>query len=139
MTTGTAGNTARQYHTCQVHYLRCGITYADNGVVKTVGIIPAGSQILNTLSGVFVRTAFNAGTSNVLDIGTSANDDLYATDLALGTKAFVAFDEAATATDVNAWYVSSDTTITATVALSGTAATAGEAEVVIAYLPDIDQ
>ena len=139
MATGTAATTARQIATQQTHYLRCGITFADNGVAKVVGIIPAGSQIINLNSGVYIREAFNAGTSNVLDIGTSADDDLYATDLALGTKAFVAIDEAATATNVNAWYVTVDTTITATVALSGTAATTGLAEVIIFYVPDNDK
>jgi hypothetical protein len=139
MATGTAATTARQLATQQIHYLRCGISFADNGVAKVVGIIPAGSQMVNLISGVFVREVFNAGTSNVLDIGTSANDDLYGTDIALGTKAFVALDEAATATDVNTWYVTADTTITATVALSGTAATTGLAEVVIAYIPDNDR
>ena len=139
MATGTAATTARQLATQQVHYLRCGITFADNGVAKIVGIIPAGAQIINLTSGVYIREAFNAGTSNVLDIGTSADDDLYATDLALGTKAFVAIDEAATATNVNAWYVTVDTTITATVALSGTAATTGAAEVIINYIVDNDR
>ena len=138
MTTGTAGTSARTFHTQQIHYLRKTVVFGDNGVAKTVGVIPAGSQILNTISGVFVTTAFNAGTSNVIDIGTTANDDLYGTDIALGTKAFVALDEAATATDVNTWLVSADTTITATPALAGTAATAGSAEVVIAYIPDND-
>lgn len=118
-----------------VQYLRTSVTFNDNGVVKTMGTIPAGSQILNTISGVFIRTVFNAGTTNVIDVGSSADGDLYATDIALGTKAFVALDEAATATGVDAWYIAADTTFTTTVALSGTAATTGAAEVVIAYLP----
>lgn len=135
MATGTAGTAAREYHTDQVHYLAKRIAYTD-GVAKvtTLGIVPAGAQILNAISGVFVSTAFNAGSGNVLDIGTSADDDLYGTDIALGTKAFVALDEAATATGVNAWYVSADTTFTCTVALTGTAPSAGEATVVIAYV-----
>jgi hypothetical protein len=136
--TGTAGSVARQYATQQIHYLRENLTFADNGVAKTVGVIPAGSQILNTISGVYVNTVFNAGSGNVLDIGTSANDDLYGTDIALGTVAFVALDEAASASGVNAWYVASDTTITATVALTGTAAGTGSATVVIAYIPNND-
>jgi hypothetical protein len=122
MATGTAATTARQLATQQTHYLRCGITYADNGLVKTVGIIPAGSQMINLTSGVYIREVFNAGTTNVLDIGTTADDDLYAT-----------------ATNVNTWYVTVDTTITATVALSGTAATTGQAEIIIAYIPDNDR
>lgn len=137
--TGTAGSVAREYATQQIHYLRCGLTFADDGVAKTVGVIPANSQILNTISGVYVRTVFNAGSTNVLDIGISSNDDLYGTDIALGTVAFVALDEAASASGVNAWYVTSDTTITATVDLTGTAATTGAAEVIIAYVPDNDK
>lgn len=139
MATGTAATTARQLATQQIHYLRCGISFVDNGLVKTVGTIPAGSQMINLTSGVYIREVFNAGTSNVLDIGTTADDDLYATDLALGTKAFVALDEAATAANVNTWYVTVDTTITATVALSGTAATTGLAEIIIAYIVDNDR
>jgi hypothetical protein len=71
----------------------------------------------------------------VLDIGrsaatggVSADDDFYATDLAMGSIAFVPLDEAVTMA------VAADTTITATLALSGTAATAGSAEVFIAYM-----
>jgi hypothetical protein len=130
---------AREYELQMIHYLRLGLTFADDGVQKTVGILPAGAQMLPTISGVYVRTVFNAGTTNVLDIGTVANDDLYATDLALGTKAFVALDESAAAADVNTFYVSVDTTIVATVDLTGTAATTGEAEVIIAFIPDNDR
>lgn len=129
--------TSRLFHTQQIHYLRCNISYADGASkVYTIGSAPAGSQIIQALSGVYVTTAFNAGTTNVLDIGTTADDDLYATDLALGTKAFVAIDEAATATNVNTWYLSSETTFTCTLALTGTAASAGAGVVVIAYIPN---
>jgi hypothetical protein len=134
MATGTQGTSAVYYATQTVHYLRKNFTYADNGKVLDVGTLPAGAQMLNTISGVFVTTVFNAGTGNVLDIGTSADDDLYATDLALGTKAFVALDETAATGLVNTWYVSTDTKITATPALSGTAATTGAGVIVIAFL-----
>ena len=136
MPTNTPGTTARQSQVQAIHYLRRNVVFGDNGIARTVGIIPAGSQIIQALSGVYVTTAFNAGTTNVLDIGTTADDDVYATDLALGTRAFVAIDEAATAAGVNTWLVTADTTILATVALAGTAATAGSAEVVIAYIPN---
>ena len=120
---------ARVYHTQQVHYLKLAVTFADNGVVKTLGTIPSGSTILKAMSGVLVNVVFNAGTTNVLDIGTTADGDLYATDLALGSIAFVALDEAVTMA------VAADTTLTATVALAGTAATTGSAVIVIAYIP----
>ena len=126
------GTTARVYPYQLIHYLRKGFTFADDGSVLTVGIIPAGAQILRALSGVEVNVAFNAASTNVLDIGTTANDDLYATDLALGTIAFVPLDEAVSMT------VAAATTITATVDLTGTAATTGQGEIVIAFLPDND-
>lgn len=128
-----ATKTARLFHTQQVHYLRAAVTYADNGVVKQLGTIPAGSLILKPISGLHVVTAFNAGTSNVIDIGTSADDDLFGTDMALGTAGFIPLDEA-----IGGYYVSADTDMTATVALSGTAATAGSGVIVIAYIPNND-
>lgn len=134
MATGTAGTSARQFHTQQVHYLRKSITYLDDGLTVTVGTIPAGSLVLKPLSGVAVTTVFNAGTTNVLDVGpsTDSGTDLWATDLALGTLAFVPLDEAVTS------LVSVDTVVQAAVDLTGTAATTGAAEIVICYIPDND-
>tara|TARA_R110000822_G_C15336083_1_gene495266 strand:+ start:7042 stop:7425 length:384 start_codon:yes stop_codon:yes gene_type:complete len=123
---------ARDYQKQMIHYLRKTVVFGDDGVAKTVGEIPAGALILKALSGVAVQTVFNAGTTNTLNIGTSADDNLYATLLALGALAFVPCDEAV------GFRVDADTTITATVVLTGTAATTGEAEVVIAYIPDND-
>jgi hypothetical protein len=116
-----------------VHFLRKSIAFTDNGTALTVGVIPAGSLILKPMSGVHVTTVFNAGSTNVLDVGTSDNDDLFGTDLALGTANFIPLDET-----IGGYLVSADTTITATVGLSGTAATTGAGEVVIAYVPDTD-
>lgn len=134
MATGTAGTTARIYSTQQVHYLRKSITFADDGTTVTVGTIPAGSLVLKPLSGVAVTTVFNAGSTNVLDMGpsTDSGTDLWATDLALGTLAFVPLDEAVT------FLVSVDTVVQAAVDLTGTAATTGAAEIIICYIPDND-
>lgn len=126
------GSNARVYHTQQIHYLRKSVSYTDNGTAVTVGTIPSGATIVKPISGVNVDTAFDAGTTNTLNIGTSADDNLYATLLAVGAIAFVPLDEAVALT------VSADTDITATVVLTGTAATAGAGEVVIAYIPDND-
>lgn len=132
MATGTAGTVARDYGRQMVHYLRKTVTFSDNGTAVTVGIIPAGSVLLKPISGVSVATAFDAGSTNTLNIGTSADDNLYATLISIGATNFVALDEAVSNR------VDADTTITATVVLTGTAATAGEAEVVICYIPDND-
>lgn len=126
------GSDARQFHTQQIHFLRKSFAFGDNGTALTVGKLPAGATILKPLSGANVDVAFDAGTTNTLNIGTSANDNLYGTLLALGSIAFVPLDEAVAMT------VSAETTITATVVLTGTAATAGNGEIVIAYVPDTD-
>lgn len=113
-----------------IHYLRKEIVFGQNGQQVYVGSIPAKSLILKPISGVQVATVFNAGTSNVLDIGTTADDDLFATDLALGTANFVPLDES-----IGGFLVTQDTDIIATVVLGGTAATTGSGEVVIGFLP----
>lgn len=123
---------ARQYHHQMIHFLRKSIAYTDEDTAVTIGIIPSGSVILKALSGVTVSTAFNAATTNQLDIGNSGDPNLYGTLLALGATDFVPLDEAVS------YLVTQDTTITATVTLTGTAATAGAAEVTIAYIPDTD-
>lgn len=120
---------ARRYSQQMVHYLRKDITYADAGVAKTVGVIPAGSVILKPNSGINVHTAFNSSGTDLIDVGTSADDDLYATDLAAQTVGFAPLDEAVS------FYVAADTTITATYSQSVADATAGAAQVVIAYIP----
>ena len=133
MATNTKGGTALLYQQAVVHFLRKTVTFADDEVAIQVGIVPAGTLILKPMSGVHVTTAFNSGTKNAVDIGTDANDDLWGTDLALGTATFVPLDEA-----VGGYVVSEDTIVTATVDLTGTAATAGEAEVVICFVPDFE-
>ena len=118
---------ARKYHTQQVHYIDATLNF-DSGVV-TVGTAPAGAILLKPISGASVNVAFNAGTNNFIDIGTTANDDLYGTDLAGGTIAMVPLDEAVTQV------LAADTTFTATYAQTGTAASAGSARIIIAYIP----
>lgn len=135
MTTGVAGSTARQYHTQQTHYLRRSIAYTDDGLTLDLGYVPAGAIVIN--AGVIVKTAFNAGSTNVLDIGTSADTDGMATDLALGTVGRVLADELATSNDLGPY--SADTLLQCVVDLTGTAATTGEAEVFVEYIVDNDR
>ena len=132
MATGTAGTAARQYHQTMVHYLRKTVTFEDDAAV-TVGILPEGAVIVPDLSYAVVTTAFNAATTNTLHVGSSGDNDLFATALAMGSIASVKFDEM-TASNL----LSADTTITATYNQSGTAATAGSVEVIVAYIPDND-
>lgn len=125
------GSTARLFESQQIHFLRETVTFEDNGNAVTVGVIPAGSVILPTISGVSVRTAFDDSGTDLIDVGTSSDGDAYATNLAGQTVAFAALDE------LSSGYVDSDTTITATYAGQNSDATAGVAVVLIAYVPDL--
>jgi hypothetical protein len=129
MATGTAGTSARHYTQHQTHYLYKAFTFADDGSALSMGYVPGGSYILR--GGVVVSTAFNAGSTNVLDIGTAADDDGFATDLALGTVGVIVADEMATSNDA---YCAADTQILATVDLTGTAATTGAGLAWVEYL-----
>ena len=130
MATGTAGSKGQMYHTNQVHYFARTFSYTDDGSVLTLGTMPPGACVLE--AGVHVHTAFNAGSTNVLDIGTSTDDDGFATDLALGTIGRIVADEMATTND--GYSATADVTITATVDLTGTAASAGSATVYVTYI-----
>ena len=130
MATGTAGTSARAYSQQMVHYLRKRfLETGGQSTVYTLGTIPAGSVILKPISGVMVNVAATAASNKLMNIGTTANDDLYGTVVSLASIAFVPLDESVSMT------VSTDTTLTATMALTGTAGTAGVFDVVIAYIP----
>lgn len=124
---------ARQYHTQQVHYLRKSIFHTDAGKAVAVGTVPAGALVLYPLSGAYVATGFNGSGTDLLDIGTTSNDDLFATDLDVSSAGWKACDE-----NVAGYLVSAATTITATYADANSNSSAGEAVVVIAYIPDND-
>ena len=119
---------ARVLHTQQTPYFRRRIIFSETGTI-TIGTIPAGAVIIN--AGVVVTTAFNAGTTNTLDIGTSGDTDGFATALALGTIGRIVADEMATSNDL---YSTSEVTLQCVVTLSGTAATAGEGFVYVEYI-----
>ncbi len=116
-----------------IHYLRKKVSYLDGATtVVQVGTVPTGSIVLR--GGVVVTTAFNAASTNVLDIGTVADDDGFATDLAMGTIGVIVADEMATTNDMGP--MTADTSIIATHAQTGTAATTGEGYVWIEYMPN---
>jgi hypothetical protein len=105
---------------------------ADAGVAQSLGTIPAGSVILKPASGVAISEVFTAGDTSsaaVVDIGSAADDDLFATNLGLDALGFVPCDEAVS------FYVAADTELTATIGVTGTV-TGGVAKVVVAYVPN---
>lgn len=126
---GTEGQLARVFHHELIHFLRKNITFDDVGKTIVVGVLPRNAQILDTLSGVYVDTAFNAGTTNTIDVGTSASGTAYATALASGSTG----KKVLTTTPL----LAAETTVTATLNTAGTAASAGKATIIVAYIPDL--
>lgn len=116
-----------------VHYISRDFTFADAGTTITVGVVPIGGTVIR--GGVVVSTAFNGDTTNTLDIGTAADTDGFATDLALGTIGVIATDEMATTNDAGPY--TSDTTIQAVV-VSTASASAGVGRVWVEYILDPD-
>ena len=123
------------YEGAQVRYLSRIVTFADGTV--SLGWLPGNSFVID--AGVNVRTAFNAGTNNHLNIGqrnsvegrTAAANTYTGTPLAgqtLGTQ------KAGSITGTGAFHYAAPVEITATYAPTGTAATAGVAQVFVAYV-----
>lgn len=115
-----------------VNYLRAPITFAlgYTGVAQ-VGTLPAGAVVLRTY--VVVTTAFNAGSTNTMKIGTVASDASFGTSIALGTAGVITGGTAlATATTATP---AADTAVVATSVSTGSAMTAGAGIVVVEYLP----
>lgn len=135
MATNQQGSLARYNTPQQVSYLRRRVTIANSGVAVLVGILPPGAIILKALSGVTVSTVFNAGTTNTVDIGVTGTAGLYGSALSLTATNFVPMGQAVSYLTST----SADTNIFATVNLSGTTATTGVADIVVAFIPANDQ
>jgi hypothetical protein len=114
--------------TASIGVVQGTITYnvADPFTVS-LGTIPAGATILHAL--VAVTTAFNAGTTNVLVVGTAATADAYV--------AAADVNEAATGTTVVAkaagTALTAATSVFAKYTQTGTPADAGSARVMVFY------
>lgn len=116
----------------QIAYLRAPITFALGYTgVKQVGTLPAGCVVLRSY--VVVTTAFNAGSTNTMKIGTVASDASFGTGIALGTVGVITGGTAlATSATVTP---TADTPVVATSVSTGTAPTTGAGVVVVEYLP----
>lgn len=129
MATGTAGTTARRSEAQCIHYLRADFSAAEadvsGGTTKLVGILPAGAIMIRNISGFMVLVAFDDTT--VVDIGTAATGDLYATNLVTTSTGMIPIDEAVT----NKVYV--DTAVYCNVAGNGSV-TVGAGSCIISYV-----
>lgn len=125
-----------RHHPLQmVHTFRKRFTFANTTAVPLyLGTLPPGGVVLR--AGVVVVEAFNWGTNNLLDIGTTSDDDGFATNLSLATVGVIVADEMATSNDA---YNASAIDLIATPDFSSTQATTGIGIVWVEYLADNDQ
>ena len=138
MPTNTAAHVARAHPLQVVNYLRKTVNYNDPNIATGVpfgAYLPAGASIL--MAKVFIKTAFNAVTTNVLTVGqngSSYNDIVNASDV----------DET-TASRSTIVFRGADLDLSGGDALpyvkytqTGTAATAGVAEIPLLYTNTTD-
>ena len=108
------------------------VVFEANGTTTDIATLPANSQIFQIT--VDVTTAFDAASTNTLDLGDGSTADQYADALALGSLARVLatsdVSQIGNLIDIG----TSDITVTATYNQSGTAATTGAATVTVLYL-----
>lgn len=140
MATGTVATVARQYHTQQVHFIRFDVAYNDAGVAsgKATGeYLPAGAIIIGT--DVFVNAVFNAGSTNVLTVGTNGStaNNIVASGDVNEASAILFKDISPAAGGTAEGKLASDAQIYVKFDQTGTAAATGSATVMIKYIPDL--
>jgi hypothetical protein len=138
MTTGIPGNTARKNSSQQVGYLRFAVNWNDSGIASGVlkQWLPAGALIIGT--DVYVGTAFNAGTTNVLTVGTDAGSFVNIVSAAAVTESAAGLTQNIPPSGAALGPLAADAQVGVMYAQTGTAATAGSAVVVIKYIPNND-
>jgi hypothetical protein len=114
----------------QFVYFRKRVNFNDANIAAGVlfGTLPAGAML--TSLNVRVNTAFNAGTTNALNVGTTAGGTQVFTDAATAGARSPAIPNLSFAVD---------TDLFAAYAQTGGAATTGQADIVVGFAPNNDQ
>lgn len=139
MTTKPKTFPARQGTTQQTNYIRQTINFNDANVgapTDPFACIPKGSVISSIL--VAIVNAFNAATTNVLTVGTTAanaNEIVAAADVAEGTVGVTQNIATGLGPTLAA---NGDINLYAKYTQTGAVATAGQAIVIIEYVPNND-
>ena len=107
------------------------IAYTDSTDKSLSIVIPANSQIVDVK--ILVTTAFNAGTTNTMDIGIVGNSDLYVDGAACGTGGDAALGATALVTN---WtdIGTSDLKLAAKYIDANTDSSEGAARIVVSYV-----
>ena len=129
--------TGRTLHTQQTHFIRKRVNYNDAGIAAGVYVatLPAGAMLVYAAAKII--TAFNAATTNVLQMGTTATGgEILANAVVLaGAAGF----KTATSGTAFAGSFASDTDVYVSYTQSGAVATAGVADLVCEIIPITDQ
>lgn len=114
-----------------INVMRKRITYLNAGTAVTIGTLPAGAIVVG--GGVQLITTFNDSGTDLLDIGTTADADEFASALVISATApvWIAADELATN---NSYSDTADITVTATYTGQNADPSAGVADIVIYYI-----
>lgn len=128
--------TGRQTQFQQAHYIRKRVNWNDNGIAAGVvaGTFPAGAMVIGAHARVNV--AFNAATTNVVTMGTTptGGEILTSATIVAGT---LGYKSANTGTAFSAVFAT-DTDVYVSFTQSGTAATTGQADLIVVYAPNND-
>lgn len=128
-----AGSKARSTQYPCRHHHTVNVVFGDAGTSITMGYIPEYAFVVRAWAEV--HTAFNSGTSDVLDIGYSGDADEYAAGASMNVATVGTKEDATT---FNAAAVkrstSGDLQLTCLYTSSGTAPTAGEMDVTVEYI-----
>jgi hypothetical protein len=115
-----------------VNYLRCGVdfTMGQTGI-KQLGTLPAGAAVLRAYT--VTKTVFNNTTNNTLKIGTVATDTGITSALSVATVGVTA--ATITASTAMALPVVDTPLIVTLTGTGASAATTGDAQVIVEYCP----
>lgn len=126
-------NAGRCYETAQKHYLYADVVFGNDGETVSLGWLPEDGVVDSVR--VITHTAFNAGTTNQIDVGyrdrgtPGDNASGLASDVDVSAVGVGEVDLSSTA---NLAFTSGGE-VTATIDLVGAAATAGAARVVVEF------
>jgi hypothetical protein len=122
---------ARIFPANLMHAVRGTVRFGDVAKAVEIGTIPAGSFVRAVH--VHVKTAFNAATTNTMDVGTSGTAAAFAA--AASTLVGAAgYKQNLTGTGMGDTLLV-DTPVVVRYTATGTAATTGEADILVEYYP----
>lgn len=133
--------TGRQFRTQQTHYLRKRIDFntAASGTQVLIGTLPPGAIVTAVVSALTV--AFNAGTTNVLIVGTSGDASALVDAAGSGTsidETAVGVTSCKPASLAGLLSASAEVDVFAKYTQTGTAATTGTAYLMVFFVPNND-